>query len=128
MQLNRLHLLEAQRGLLGSRREHVKSLLELHPALANLERDMGGILEPHACPFGHRYELVAPECCNATLDFLWETQILGFRCGQSAVLAEVLGTPDEVFVLVQVSFLQADVSEKAEMLLVPRMRHGDCGF
>jgi cobalt-zinc-cadmium efflux system outer membrane protein len=44
MQLNRLSLLEAQRGLLESRNEHSESLLELHHALADLERDMGGIL------------------------------------------------------------------------------------
>lgn len=67
-------------------------------------------------------------CCDATLDLLWETQILGIRCSEPAVLAEILGASDEVLVLVQVPLLQSDVSKKAEMLLVPCMRHGDCGF
>ena len=44
MQLNRLSLLEAQRGLLESQREYSEALLALHHALTDLERDMGGVL------------------------------------------------------------------------------------
>ncbi len=42
MQLNRLYLLEAQRGLLQSRREYLQALMEHQKALVNLELHMGG--------------------------------------------------------------------------------------
>jgi outer membrane protein TolC len=42
MQLNRLYLLEAQKGLLQSRREYFQALMERQRALVNLELHMGG--------------------------------------------------------------------------------------
>lgn len=42
MQLNRLYLLEAQKGLLQSRREYFKTLMERQRALVDLELHMGG--------------------------------------------------------------------------------------
>jgi cobalt-zinc-cadmium efflux system outer membrane protein len=44
MQLNRLYLLEAQKGLLQSRREYLGSLMERQKALVDLELHMGGKL------------------------------------------------------------------------------------
>lgn len=44
MQLNRLYLLEAQKGLLHSRREYLEALMERQKALVDLELDMGGKL------------------------------------------------------------------------------------
>jgi cobalt-zinc-cadmium efflux system outer membrane protein len=44
MQLNRLYLLEAQKGLLQSRREYLESLMERQKALVDLELHMGGKL------------------------------------------------------------------------------------
>jgi len=44
MQLNRLYLLEAQRGLLQSRKEHLEVLTELQHALVDLELHLGGKL------------------------------------------------------------------------------------
>lgn len=44
MQLNRLYLLEAQRGLLQSRLEYLEALLERQQGLVDLERHMGGKL------------------------------------------------------------------------------------
>jgi cobalt-zinc-cadmium efflux system outer membrane protein len=44
MQLNRLYLLEAQRGLLQSRREYLEALSERQKALVDLELHMGGKL------------------------------------------------------------------------------------
>ncbi|MBW2307866.1 MAG: TolC family protein [Deltaproteobacteria bacterium] len=45
MQLNRLYLLEAQKGLLQSRRESLQALLAFNNALVDLELHMGGKLE-----------------------------------------------------------------------------------
>ncbi len=42
MQLNRLYLLEAQKGLFQSRREYLQSLMERQQALVDLELHMGG--------------------------------------------------------------------------------------
>lgn len=42
MQLNRLYLLEAQKGLLQSRREYFQALMERQQALVDLELHMGG--------------------------------------------------------------------------------------
>ncbi|NIO03187.1 MAG: TolC family protein [Proteobacteria bacterium] len=42
MQLNRLYLLEAQKGLLQSRREYLRALMERQQALVDLELHMGG--------------------------------------------------------------------------------------
>jgi outer membrane protein TolC len=42
MQLNRLYLLEAQKGLLQSRKEYLRALMEHQRALVNLELHMGG--------------------------------------------------------------------------------------
>jgi outer membrane protein TolC len=42
MQLNRLYLLEAQKGLLQSRREYLQALMERQKALVDLELHMGG--------------------------------------------------------------------------------------
>jgi hypothetical protein len=42
MQLNRLYLLEAQKGLLQGRREYLESLMERQKALVDLELHMGG--------------------------------------------------------------------------------------
>ena len=42
MQLNRLYLLEAQKGLLQSRREYLQALMERQGALVKLELHMGG--------------------------------------------------------------------------------------
>ena len=67
-------------------------------------------------------------CCDATLDLLWDTQILGIRCSQPAVLAEIPGASDKVLVFVHAPVVQSDVPKKAEMVLVSCMRHGDCGF
>ena len=44
MQLNRLYLLEAQRGLLQSRREYLEAIMERQHALVDLELHMGGKL------------------------------------------------------------------------------------
>ncbi len=44
MQLNRLYLLEAQKGLLQSRREYLNTQMELQRALADLELHLGGRL------------------------------------------------------------------------------------
>jgi cobalt-zinc-cadmium efflux system outer membrane protein len=44
MQLNRLYLLEAQKGLFQSRREYLEALLERQQALVDLELHMGGKL------------------------------------------------------------------------------------
>jgi len=44
MQLNRLYLLEAQKGILQSRREYLQALMERQRALVNLELHMGGRL------------------------------------------------------------------------------------
>jgi outer membrane protein TolC len=44
MQLNRLYLLEAQKGLLQSRREYLEALMERQKALVDLELHMGGKL------------------------------------------------------------------------------------
>jgi outer membrane protein TolC len=44
MQLNRLYLLESQKGLLQSRREYFQALMERQRALVNLELHMGGRL------------------------------------------------------------------------------------
>jgi len=44
MQLNRLYLLEAQKGLLQSRREYLEALMERQRALVDLELHMGGKL------------------------------------------------------------------------------------
>jgi outer membrane protein TolC len=42
MQLNRLYLLEAQKGILQSQREYLQALMERQQALVNLELHMGG--------------------------------------------------------------------------------------
>jgi len=42
--LNRLYLLEAQKGLLQSRREYLEALMERQKALVDLELHMGGKL------------------------------------------------------------------------------------
>ncbi len=48
MQLNRLYLLEAQKGLLQSRREYLQALMERQKALVDLELHMGGkVSEAH---------------------------------------------------------------------------------
>ena len=48
MQLNRLYLLEAQKGLLQSRRDYLRALMERQKALVDLELHMGGkLLEAH---------------------------------------------------------------------------------
>jgi cobalt-zinc-cadmium efflux system outer membrane protein len=44
MQLNRLYLLEAQKGLLQSRRDYLEALMERQKALVDLEFHMGGKL------------------------------------------------------------------------------------
>jgi cobalt-zinc-cadmium efflux system outer membrane protein len=44
MQLNRLYLLETQKGLLHSRREYLEALMERQKALVDLELHMGGKL------------------------------------------------------------------------------------
>ena len=44
MQLNRLYLLEAQKGLLQSRREYLEALMERQKAMVDLELHMGGKL------------------------------------------------------------------------------------
>jgi len=44
MQLNRLYLLEAQRGLLQSRREYLEAIMERQHTLVDLELHMGGKL------------------------------------------------------------------------------------
>jgi cobalt-zinc-cadmium efflux system outer membrane protein len=44
MQLNRLYLLEAQKGLLQSRRDYLEALMERQKALVDLELHMGGKL------------------------------------------------------------------------------------
>ncbi len=44
MQLNRLYLLEAQRGLLESRREYLHAQMKLQNAVTDLERHLGGSL------------------------------------------------------------------------------------
>jgi cobalt-zinc-cadmium efflux system outer membrane protein len=44
MQVNRLYLLEAQKGLFQSRREYLEALLECQQALVDLELHMGGKL------------------------------------------------------------------------------------
>jgi cobalt-zinc-cadmium efflux system outer membrane protein len=45
MQLNRLYLVEAQKGLFQSRREYLEALLERQQALVDLELHMGGKLQ-----------------------------------------------------------------------------------
>ena len=42
MQLNRLYLLEAQKGFLESRREYLQALMERQKAMVDLEVHMGG--------------------------------------------------------------------------------------
>lgn len=44
MQLNRLYLLEAQKGLLESHREHLQTEMQFQYALTDLERHLGGRL------------------------------------------------------------------------------------
>lgn len=44
MQVNRLYLLEAQKGLLQTRREYLQTLMDLQHAVVDLERHMGGKL------------------------------------------------------------------------------------
>jgi cobalt-zinc-cadmium efflux system outer membrane protein len=44
MQLNRLYLLEAQKGLLESHREHLQTEMQFQHALTDLERHLGGRL------------------------------------------------------------------------------------
>jgi outer membrane protein TolC len=44
MQLNRLYLLEAQKGLLQSQRDYLEALMELRKAVVDLELHMGGKL------------------------------------------------------------------------------------